>query len=379
MFIIRIIALFLLIGINQVQAHTASDSFLTIKNIEDKLLLQWDIALRDLDFVLGLDTNRDSQLSGAEIKTKASEITAHALGNIAITNNQQLCELKLESIHIIERDQQQYFSINSQGNCRPEHSITIDYRLFSDIDPTHRGLINYQSADKEINIITTQKNPTVTINTNTLTNNTLAEKAKVISSFIIEGIWHIWIGIDHIIFLLTLLLPAVALTQGKKQALKNGKQAFFAVIKLVTCFTVAHSITLSLATLNIVILPSRWVEVVIAASIIVVALNNIKPLFNHARLWFAFVFGLIHGFGFANVLLDLELQAATLALSLFSFNIGVELGQIAIILIAFPLLYALSYWARYRYFFIPTMSSAFAAIAILWVVERSTGYEINIF
>jgi len=196
----------------------------------------------------------------------------------------------------------------------------------------------------------------------------------VVGHFIIEGIWHIWIGLDHIIFLLTLLLPAVILSKPRQQIVSDIKQPLLSIIKLVTCFTIAHSITLSLATLNIVTLPSRWVEVTIAASIVVVALNNIKPFFNHSRLWFAFLFGLVHGFGFANVLLDLNLQPATLALSLLSFNIGVEIGQVFIILLAFPLLYALSYWVNYRKIFVPTMSIGFSLVAMAWVIERSTGY-----
>jgi len=232
-------------------AHTASDSYLTIQDKDEHLSVQWDIALRDLDFALGLDINRDRQLTGAEIKTKADTITQYAMSYLNITR---------------------------------------------------------------------------------------------------------------------------VLSKPRQQIVSDIKQPLLSIIKLVTCFTIAHSITLSLATLNIVTLPSRWVEVTIAASIVVVALNNIKPFFNHSRLWFAFLFGLVHGFGFANVLLDLNLQPATLALSLLSFNIGVEIGQVFIILLAFPLLYALSYWVNYRKIFVPTMSIGFSLVAMAWVIERSTGY-----
>ena len=308
MLISRTILFFLILGISQAQAHTASDSFLIITPQKSEILLQWDIALRDLEFALGLDSNLDSQLSSAEIKTAADNITNFALGHINISSNRQNCALTPETINIVEHNQQQYFSINSRSNCSTDSMLTIDYQLFSDIDPTHRGLISYKSGNQIKNFIASVKNPVINID---MSNNTsLSNTLSVIYNFIIEGVWHIWIGLDHIIFLLTLLLPSVLLTQTTKRTYKNSKQMLFNVIKLITCFTVAHSITLSLATLSIVTLPSRWIEVAIAASIIVVAINNIKPLVNHASLWLAFIFGLIHGFGFANVLSDLNIKAA---------------------------------------------------------------------
>lgn len=352
-------------------AHTASDSYLSIQDKNDRLSIQWDIALRDLDFALGLDINRDSQLTGAEIKTRANEITGYSLAHLAINSGPSSCLITAQKINIIERNQQQYFSITSSSDCGIDESLMIDYQLFFDIDPTHRGIIVYQVNQRERNFIASGDNTSISINTD---KQSPKDVLQVVGTFIIEGIWHIWIGLDHILFLLTLLLPVVLLSTSRQQITRDVKQPLWSIIKLVSCFTIAHSITLSLATLNIVTLPARWVEVTIAASIVVVALNNIKPLFNHSRLWFAFLFGLVHGFGFANVLLDLNLQPVTLALSLLSFNIGVELGQLMIILAVFPLLTALSYWVHYRKIFVPTMSVGFSLVAMVWVIERSTGY-----
>ena len=120
---------------------------------------------------------------------------------------------------------------------------------------------------------------------------------KQFLSFAWEGIWHIWIGFDHILFLIALLLPAVPRRENVCwRGIDGFAPAFANVFKIVTAFTVAHSITLSLATLGIVRLPSRWVESAIAASVVLAALNNIYPFF-HGRGWLvAFGFGLVHGF-----------------------------------------------------------------------------------
>ena len=164
-----------------------------------------------------------------------------------------------------------------------------------------------------------------------------------------EGVWHIWIGFDHILFLLSLLLPAVLYRQHKFrearwEPLPGFRPALWEVFKIVTAFTVAHSITLSLATLGVVTLPTRWVESAIAASVVLAALNNIFPwsLFAGRRWMVAFVFGLIHGFGFASVLADLGLPPGALLLALVGFNLGVEVGQLAIVSAFLPA----AYWLR---------------------------------
>ena len=139
---------------------------------------------------------------------------------------------------------------------------------------------------------------------------------------------------------------------------------------MVTAFTVAHSITLSLATLGWISLPSRWVESAIAASVVLAALNNVWPVF-HGRRWIvAFGFGLIHGFGFASVLADLGLPQGALALALLGFNVGVELGQLAIVAAFLPLAYLLRRSAFYQRAVMRAGSLLIAALAAAWLVER---------
>ena len=184
--------------------------------------------------------------------------------------------------------------------------------------------------------------------------------------------WHIWIGYDHILFLISLLLPAVLWCEGRRwHAVESFPSAFWEVCKIVTAFTLAHSITLSLAVLGMVSLPSRWVESAIAASVLLAALHNLYPVIR-TRLWIAtFVFGLIHGLGFASVLIDLGLPEKSLGMALGGFNVGVEIGQIAIVGGLFPLAFLIRRSWSYQHVVLNFGSILIALVAFVWFVERS--------
>ena len=209
---------------------------------------------------------------------------------------------------------------------------------------------------------------------------------------------HIWIGLDHILFLLALILPSVVRrwrdskesvsnSSSGSQVAKSGfitwdwfpverfKPAFLYIIKVITFFTIAHTITLSLASLELVNLPSRFVEAVIALSIGLAAYHNIRPIFKGKDWVIAFVFGLFHGFGFASVLSDLGLTSEFLTLSLLGFNIGVEIGQLLIIAIIFPILFLIRKWKSYPKILV--YGSIFLIIVSLyWFTERA--FDVNL-
>ena len=154
------------------------------------------------------------------------------------------------------------------------------------------------------------------------------------------------------------------------------KPALINVVKIITLFTVAHSITLSIAALGILELPSQLVESIIAISIAVAALDIIFPVFRN-RIWIVvFVFGLFHGFGFAGVLGELGVLGENMALSLFGFNLGVEIGQVAIIVVVFPLLYLLRNQTFYKIIFLKTGAAMLILIAFYWFLERA--FELDI-
>ena len=192
----------------------------------------------------------------------------------------------------------------------------------------------------------------------------------VITTFVQEGVHHIFIGPDHILFVLALILLGGSL---------------WSQAKIITAFTLAHSITLTLATLNIVQLPSRLVESIIALSIVVVGLHDLRQLRRGAavlgtvprggwdvRILFAFAFGLVHGFGFASVLSELELPRQALAWSLAAFNVGVEAGQVTILLLATPLLLALRRYTtpQVRQGVLSGAASVVVLMGGFWLVQR---------
>ena len=194
---------------------------------------------------------------------------------------------------------------------------------------------------------------------------------ETLKQYVLEGVWHIWIGYDHILFLLSLLLPAVLLRRaGQWEPAPTLKGSFIEVLKVVTAFTLAHSITLSLAALGVVSLPSRLVESVIAASVVLAALNNLWGTVEGKRWLMAFVFGLIHGFGFASVLADLGLPQNALVLALVGFNVGVELGQLAIVAVFLPVAFLLRRTWFYRVGVLMGGSIVVAILASWWLAQR---------
>lgn len=354
------------------QAHKPSDSYLKITGGQEQLTVEWDIALKDLEFAVGLDSNQDGNITWGELKAKQSEITAHALSRLNITADGQPCDLEVTDLLVNQHSDGSYAVLVLQIGAPGEASeIEINYSLLFDVDPTHRGLVLYSNGPLTSTLVLSPTEPTQSVHANE------AGLWQSFQDYVIEGVWHIWIGFDHILFLLSLLLTAVLIQQGRQwQPIDSFPTAGKSVLQIVTMFTLAHSITLWLAVMEYVTLPSQFVEATIAFSIIVTALNNIYPILPLSNWAIAFGFGLVHGFGFANVLLDLGLSSTTLALSLLGFNVGVELGQLAIVAVFLPLAYVLRKTTFYRWFVLKIGSAIIAIIASLWMFERIFNVEI---
>ncbi len=202
---------------------------------------------------------------------------------------------------------------------------------------------------------------------------------KGVGGVIDLGVEHIRIGTDHILFILALVLPSVLVfsREGGWRAAPSFGSSLWRVLKIVTMFTVAHTVTLTLGGLGIIELPPALVETVIALSIALAALHNIRPLFVNKEWLIAFGFGLFHGFGFAGLLSDLGLTQSRRFVSLLGFNLGIELGQALIILLVFPSLFML----RRTRFYLPAMyagSGVLAAIAAGWALDRAFGIDLNV-
>ena len=359
----------LLLAASSAQAHKASDSYLQIDAGATATTVRWDIALRDLDVALDLDSNEDGQLSWGEVKAAWPRIEAYALPRLTIDG----CALRSTGQALERRNDGAYAVLLLASDCVLSATPTIGYALFREVDTTHRGIAKLRRAGQPMAL--TMLDPTrVAAAPAAAAGHTAAAGAW---GFLREGVRHILTGYDHVLFLLCLLLPSVMrrMPDGWRPVEKLS-QAVWPVIGIVSAFTVAHSITLGLAALKLVALPPAVIEPAIAVTIILAALDNVWPIFPVRRVVVTFCFGLIHGFGFAGVLAELNLPTAAFAWALLQFNLGLELGQLLIVVGATALLFALRQWPRYRPLVIRGGSYAAIAVGALWLIERSANVAI---
>ena len=360
-------------------AHKPSDSYLTltIPSSGEVLWGQWDIALRDLDFVLGLDADHDGAITWGELRSARTRIADYAFGRLTLQavgrGDRHPCLPKLVALEVDEHVDGRYAVLRFSADCdlRPIE-LAVHYRLLFEVDPTHRGLLQVIGGGAEQAAVLSREAPRVSLDV------TAPGRRAQFAAFLSEGVWHILKGYDHILFLLTLLFPAVVRHGAAGWAPRESlRDTALDVLQVVTAFTLAHSLTLSLAVLGLVHLPARWVECGIALTVLLGALNNLRPVIVQRRWTVAFAFGLVHGFGFASVLADLGLRGANLVLSLLGFNGGVELGQLLIVLAVLPLAFVARRTLLYRHAFMPAGSAAIALLAGYWLVARMTGASLG--
>ncbi|MFQ3237320.1 MAG: hypothetical protein ACI9C4_002901, partial [Paraglaciecola sp.] len=243
-------------------------------------------------------------------------------------------------------------------------SLLLKYNAIFSLDSSHEVVLNIGDGEH---------NHSFVLDDDTREINVDLRKGSWLTSFkqfVYQGVIHIWIGIDHILFLLALLLPAVLQRREQKwQAIASVKTILTNTVWIVSAFTLAHSITLTATAMGWVNPNSRWVELGIALSVLFAALNNIWPLVLRLG-WLTFAFGLLHGMGFAGVLGELGLPADQQLLSIVAFNLGVEIGQLAILAILLPLLILLRHIPLYSRGVMPVGSLIIALMAVQWSMER---------
>ena len=263
------------------------------------------------------DDNGDNALSQQEIDQHYRQLEHHLNSNIALTNETGTSGAFTLAPAVSSQPNDNIthstFSLTYQWPS-PVQNLSLRYSLFAPELGQTKCLATITQGNRTQNIVFTPENNTVEIASGSL------PWQQQVFSFLQLGVEHIFTGYDHILFLVALLLPGGNLSQ---------------LLKIVTAFTIAHSLTLTLAVLNIVTLPTALVESIIALSIVYVAAENLWRKQIHHRPLLTFGFGLIHGLGFANILRELTQNQGNLLLSLTSFNIGVELGQIAIVVLVF--------------------------------------------
>ena len=389
-------------------AHKASDSYLQVEQREDGLAVRWDIALRDLDAALDLDLDGDGRLTWGEIKTAWPRIEAYALPHLRIEG----CTLVAGQRSLERRNDGAYAVLQLHADCRPAGPPVIAYTLFRDVDPTHRGIAKVQQPGRALALsVLDPTHPAVVAAASPATgpgarggalNSVAAPSAASTPSsaastaedgspapaedtagwtsglgFAKEGVRHILTGYDHVLFLLCLLLPSVMRrTPEGWRPVEKLSQAVWPVVGIVSAFTVAHSITLGLAATKVISLSPAFIEPAIAVTIILAALDNVWPVFPVRRVVVTFFFGLIHGFGFAGVLSELNLPTARFAWALLQFNLGLEAGQLLIVGLVTTALFLARNLRRYPAWVIRNGSYAAIVVGVLWLIERTANVSL---
>lgn len=364
-----LILLVLLLTGTLAQAHEASTAYLNLSqaNSEDAAGViynaEYELSLRDLALLIDIDPNRDQQVSWAEVKSQAPLIEQLITSKVTLENARQACQIaSFEPLAINTRGGFNYLYTNFTLSC--EQPIdTLDYQILAEVDANHRLILTQANEGAALQVLSVGQTP--------LGSDTSTGLLSITTNFLNSGIHHLLIGWDHLLFLFVLLIPAVYMRKHKQLvAVSKPTAALLEVFWIATSFTLAHSITLSLAALQIVSIPARFIEAVIALSIAFAALNNLIPLLRVRAVYLAFFFGLIHGFGFANVLVDLPLATSERVLALLSFNVGIELGQLFFIILVFPIALLLRHTQFYKYVIFYMGSLISILVALWWFFER---------
>lgn len=336
---------------NHASAHATSYGYMDIQEEKDEVRIDLALDLQELGEAFGFyDSLNFHSISNMEetLSKNVENLMKYITSGMRVYRDERICEPQLIGTKVrMTNDNYHLANFELLYPCKGE-ATRISYDLL--VDDINRSHINFATVNGEKDA----QEFTFTIAERELR---IGERnwLKQAWNFVILGVEHILTGFDHVLFVLCLILPATI--------------SFGRVIEVVTAFTLGHSITLGLATLGIVSLPPQLIEPAIALSIIYVAVENLFKWEPKKRWILTLLFGLIHGFGFAGILQEMELSRSTIASSLLFFNLGVETGQITIIALIFPLIIFLR---RYKYFptFVTTSSTFIIAIGLFWFVQR---------
>ena len=335
------------------QAHETTRSYVTLLRDGANITAQFRIAFRDIEVAVWMDENLDGNITWGETKQRLDAISAYVLSAFSLDSG-GACSLKLDRPDVSAEGGVEYLDLQFKGACPDALTpLKISSRLFIEIDPDHRMFLSANSGIATTTTLLSASSPEVIVSNET------GGLWRSFFSYFKSGIDHLMGGADHLVFLFVLMLPAVGYgTQGRKAAL--------GVVAALTGFTLAHALTLTAAATNLLRPPSSIIEILIALSIVVTALDNIRPFIPAPRAAVASFFGIIHGFGFASALGVLQLTKGGLAVALVGFNLGIELAQIAVVLFALPILYL----AEKGRIILRVGSFTAIGIGLFWVWQR---------
>ena len=352
-------------------AHGLGMSQLRLRVAGPRVEGEWEVQLHDAQLALGLDATGGDP-GWRDLMRHEASWRAYLAGRLALAADGRDCHVELTAAPMEWQPDQGQVLLHVASTCpsEPTH-LLVRCDLLFDRDPRHRAYYSIEDARvTHVGVFRDdQRSAAVDIRQ-------LHFWATLVE-FVRDGVGHVLSGLDHMLFLLALLLPApLVRTRGGWSPGPGLARTAREVVKVVTAFTVAHSVTLALSFFGVVTLPSRWVEVGIAVSVFAAAWNNLRP-FLPGRAWaVALAFGLVHGLGFAGALRNLSLPIHARGLALAAFNVGVELGQLAIVALVLPLLVAGARRRAYPRLVLGGASLLIAWLAAVWVIERALGISL---
>ncbi len=358
--------------------HILGQSYIFLRVYEDSLVVRVEVTVDDIEEALGFGWDAEA-VTLTDVQARLDSIRAYVSSRFSIGTADGPLQPRFRTVDVLFLEVADFVVMDYviEATQGIPDALTTSFSVLFEADPRHRNFFiiehNWKTGtfnSEAIVGVFSPNEPAITID--------LSESTtwRGFVAMVGQGIWHILIGLDHILFLVALILPAVLIRKdGEWEPVDSFRKALYTIVGIVTFFTLAHSVTLSLAALDVIRLPSRLVESVIAGSIAVAAWANLVPKLRIREAAIAFGFGLFHGFGFASVLSDIGLGREHLVLSLLGFNIGVELGQIAIICALFPVLFLLRRHRIYAWI-LRYGSFVLIALAMLWVVERV--FDVNV-
>ena len=347
-------------------AHKPSDALLRLVVEPAAITARWEVALRDLEVRPGGIDDGDGALHLQELMAKEAVLFEQLRAHVRLAAGGEPCLLLpgVPAMTVTEHSDGAYAALTATVHCPSAGALSLDYDYLFEADPQHRLIVQ---VGAETHILSRDRR-TLRVDT--------SAPART-SNLFGSGLTHILEGTDHLLFLFALLLPAVLVQrQNRRMPADTFRPVLGEVLRVVTAFTVAHSLTLSLAVIGLATLPARLVEPAIAASVIVAAVANLLPprersWFGGARWPIAYTLGLLHGYGFSSALDDAGLQGSNVAVPLLTFNLGVETGQLAVVAVVLPVLFLIRRWRRYERVVLVGCSVVVAAVASAWFVERT--------
>jgi hydrogenase/urease accessory protein HupE len=347
-----------LLPLQETTAHDPGLSSLTIRQRTDSLEATLTLAVRDASQLAAIDENHDGVVTQVEFARTRSQLEAAVTRQLAVAMDGKFA--KAQSIRS-NLDENNNVEVDLDFRATVFSILEIRSKLIASLPLGHRQYLQVQNSAGETvfeGLLSAAADRATAQFTVANASVAPCETGSSFANFLVLGVKHILTGYDHLLFLLGLLVVV---------------RGFFASLSIITSFTIAHSITLAVATFNLAQIPSRIVEPLIAASIVYVGVENLlrSDVLRPRRL-VTFGFGLIHGFGFASVLREMDIGAGTggVALPLFSFNLGVELGQIMVAAAALPFIWKLRESPMFIGRWAPACSAAVVLLGSFWFVQR---------